>query len=152
LKGSPEGTNTPGCVLPGSHRDRRLVFAWQYAVTGDPFLNPYTLWWKYDTVGFGPGHGLEEDGHTWHEARVNTKFSLRAGWVDLFGWWRYSWVLLPFGLVAALRRPKTWLAGLVPLSLVLLYMAYWVGSWLFGPRYFYEGLPGVIIFSAAGAA
>lgn len=129
-----------------------LVFAWQFAVTGNALLNPYTLWWKYDTVGFGPGHGLEADGHTWHEALVNTRYSLQAGSSDLFGWWYYSWLLLPFGVIAARRNRKAWLTGLVPVSLVALYMAYWVGSWLFGPRYFYEGLPGVVIFSAAGAA
>jgi 4-amino-4-deoxy-L-arabinose transferase-like glycosyltransferase len=30
-----------------------IHFLWQYAVTGDPLLNPYTLWWSYDKVGFG---------------------------------------------------------------------------------------------------
>jgi len=33
-----------------------LTFLWQYAVTGDALLNPYTLWWEYDKVGFGPGY------------------------------------------------------------------------------------------------
>jgi len=28
-----------------------LYFVWQNVATGDPFLNPYTLWWDYDRLG-----------------------------------------------------------------------------------------------------
>jgi len=43
------------------------------------------------------------------------------------------------------------LAGaLVFPSLVVVYLAYWIGSSLFGPRYFYEGLYSLTVFSAAG--
>jgi hypothetical protein len=31
-------------------------------------------------------------------------------------------------------------------------MAYWIGSWLFGPRYYYEGLFSITLMSAAGIA
>ena len=34
-----------------------LYLLWQYSLTGNALLNPYTLWWPYDKVGFGPGHG-----------------------------------------------------------------------------------------------
>ncbi|MGW8250148.1 MAG: ArnT family glycosyltransferase, partial [Anaerolineales bacterium] len=37
-----------------------LHFLWQFAVTGDAGLNPYTLWWEYDKVGFGPDVGRKE--------------------------------------------------------------------------------------------
>lgn len=30
-----------------------LHFVWQYAVTGNTWLNPYELWWPYDKIGFG---------------------------------------------------------------------------------------------------
>jgi hypothetical protein len=136
-------------VLLGS-----MNFLWQYAVTGDFFLNPYTLWWDYDKIGFGPGIGVTDDGHTLRIAWINTRFSLRVGYSDLFGWGKYSWIFLPFGLIAALIK-RNWRAGLigaVMLSLILIYMAYWVGSWLYGPRYFYEGLYSATLFSAAGIA
>jgi hypothetical protein len=100
-----------------------------------PFLNPYTLWWEYDKIGFGLGVGRAEGGHTLRQARLNTKFSLEVGYRDLFGWLRYSWIFLPIGLLAILVR-RNWLALLVagvPVSLVLVFLAYWVGSWLFGP-------------------
>ncbi len=127
-------------------------FLWQYALTGDFWLNPYTLWWSYDKVGFGPGHGHTETGHTLRKAYVNTRHSLRVGIYDLFGWGAFSWIFLPFGLWAARRNYRALLlASLFP-SLVILYLAYWIGSWLFGPRYFYESLYALTIISAAGIA
>ncbi len=53
-----------------------LLFVWQYAVTGDPTLNPYTLWWSYDKIGFGPGHGHLTGGHTLDQAWINTRFNI----------------------------------------------------------------------------
>jgi hypothetical protein len=127
-----------------------LLFAWQYLVTGDPFLNTYTLWWPYDKVGFGPGYGVMPEGHNLAYANVNTRFSLKVGWHDLFGWGAFSWIFLPFGIWAARRNGQAWLiAGVFP-SLVLVYMAYFIGSWIVGPRYYYEGLYSLTLLSAAG--
>ncbi len=131
-----------------------LLFAWQFAATGNPFLNPYTLWWDYDRVGFGPGRGLIEGGHTLRQAWINTKFSLKVGAADLFGWGLHSWIFLPFGLAAVLWRRSgrgLQLAG-VALSFVVVYLAYWIGSWLYGPRYYYEALFSLTILTAAGIA
>jgi hypothetical protein len=127
-----------------------LHFVWQYAVTGDPFLNPYTLWWEYDQVGFGPGYGRLESGHTLRQGWINTKFSLQVGYQDLFGWLRFSWIFLPFGVLALRRRWQGWMiASIFPVQLIL-YMAYWVGSSLYGPRYYFEGLVSLVIISALG--
>ncbi len=131
-----------------------LLFLWQYIVTGDPLLNPYTLWWHYDKIGFGQGFGRSEGGHSWHMAWVNLKFSLRRGEYDLFGWWGYSYTLLPFGILALIWK-KNWRslpAMLVLPSLIFVYLFYWIGSSLFGPRYYYEGLFAASILSAAGLA
>lgn len=125
-----------------------LHLLWQYAVTGDPMLNPYTLWWPYDKIGFGPEVGRH--GHTLTQAWINTRQSLAAGWKDLFGWGTFSWILLPVGAWAALRNWRGWLvAGVFP-STVLFYLAYWIGSSLFGPRYYYEGLFSLTLITAAG--
>jgi len=129
-----------------------LVFVWQYAVTGDPFLNPYTLWWKYDKIGFGPGIGREPEGHTLHQAWINTRFGLRVGTGDLFGWGRFSWIFLPLGLWAIRRNWKAWLVVAVFPSLFVFYLAYWIGASLFGPRYYYEGLYSLTLLSGAGIA
>jgi 4-amino-4-deoxy-L-arabinose transferase-like glycosyltransferase len=129
-----------------------LYFLWQYSLTGNALLNPYTLWWPYDKVGFGPGYGHAPAGHTLTMAWLNTRSSLQAGSYDLFGWASYSWIFLPFGLWATRRNLQGWLIGGVALSLVLAYAAYWIGATLFGPRYYYEGLYGATLLSAAGIA
>ena len=129
-----------------------IYLLWQYSLTGDALLNPYTLWWPYDQVGFGPGHGRGPAGHTLELAWINTRNSLEAGSYDLFGWGSFSWVFLPFGLWAARRNPKGLLIGSISISLVLVYMTYWIGATLFGPRYYYEGLYSVTLISAAGIA
>jgi 4-amino-4-deoxy-L-arabinose transferase-like glycosyltransferase len=125
-----------------------LHFAWQFALTGDPLQNPYLLWWPYDRIGFGPGIGVAQGGNTLHQSWLNTRDSLRQTWQDLWGWGRYSWVLLLIGLWAARRQPRLWLVvGVFP-ALVVVYLAYWVS----GPRYFYEGLYSLTLLGAAGLA
>lgn len=131
-----------------------LNFLWQYVATGDPFFNLYTLWWPYDKVGFGAGFGVTEQGHNLELARINTRFSLWVGYHDLFGWGAYSWIFLPLGLVVILLR-RHWQALMVSsvfASLVVFHLAYWVGSWLFGPRYYYEGLYSLTLLTALGIA
>ncbi len=125
-------------------------FLWQLALTGDIFKNPYTLWWTYDKVGFGPGYGVTQEGHNLRLAWWNTKHSLRTGLSDLFGWGKLSWLFLPFGLWAFRKNRRALLLGSVFPSLVLVYGTYWVGSWLLGPRYFFSALPVMTIFTAAG--
>ena len=129
-----------------------VLFLWQAALTGDPWLNPYTLWWSYDRVGFGPGIGRTASGHNLHWAWVNTRFSLSAGLHDLFGWPYLSWIFLPLGIYALRRKAAGLLLAAAMPSLVLVYVAYWIGSWLLGPRYYYESLPGLAIASAVGVA
>lgn len=162
--GLPFGVHGAWLLLRGSQRSRRavlgigllaaatgcLVFVWQWALTGDPLRNLYTLWWPYDRIGFGPGHGVTEAGHTLNLARTNTRFSLRVGQHDLFGWPYLSWVFAPLGLIALRRRREAWLlAALLPV-LVVLYAAYWVGAWLYGPRYYIEALGAMAVLSAGG--
>jgi 4-amino-4-deoxy-L-arabinose transferase-like glycosyltransferase len=129
-----------------------IYLLWQYALTGNALLNPYTLWWPYDKVGFGPGHGLGTVGHTLQLAWLNAHNSLTAGSYDLFGWGSISWMFLPFGVWASRRNLKGLLIGSVIVSMVLVYMTYWIGATLYGPRYYYEGLYSVTIISAAGIA
>ncbi|HLF90944.1 MAG TPA: hypothetical protein VI451_18520 [Anaerolineales bacterium] len=129
-----------------------LHLLWQYAATGDPLLNLYTLWWEYDKVGFGPGIGVGENGHTLRQAWINTKQSLRVGYSDLFGWPMISWLFLPFGVWAARRNRRMLVAGSIYVSLLVLYMGYWIGAWLFGPRYQFDGLYSLTLLSAAGMA
>ncbi len=127
-----------------------LHLLWQAALTGDAFTNPYTLWWPYDRVGFGPGHG--RFGHNMWYAWWNTRHSLRAAIRDLFGWGTLSWIFLPFGFWALRRNRPALLTSSMFFVLVLIYAAYWIGAWVFGPRYYYEGLFSVTLLTAAGIA
>jgi hypothetical protein len=101
-------------------------------------------------MGFGKGVGPLATGHTLQQAWINTRMSLYAWQHDLFGWPYLSWVFLPLGLLSLRRRPEAWLALAIFPALVVAHMAYWVGSWLLGPRYFVEGLPMLASISAAG--
>jgi len=157
-------------LVTGTARTRRLLLTtgiialglasmqlvWQYIATGDPFFNLYTLWWEYDKVGFGPGYGVVEGGHSLSQAITNTRQTLESGYPDLFGWGKLTWVFLPFGLIALIMNRTRWLDGTLVISvfpsLVLVYMAYWIGAFLFGPRYYYEGFYSLTILSGAGIA
>ncbi len=131
-----------------------LHLGWQYAATGDPFYNLYTLWWPYDQVGFGTGIGRIAGGHNLQQAWVNTRHNIYVGNRDLFGWPGFSWILIPFGLLGVLLK-RIWRAFLpigVFVSLFLAHFAYWIGAWVFGPRYYFESLFSITLLSAAGAA
>jgi hypothetical protein len=127
-----------------------LYLLWQYAVTGDPLLNPYTLWWPYDRIGFGPGIGLQKGGFRPIHAYVNTRFSLFVAANDLFGWPKLSWLFIPFGLLAAWRNRRLWLVFGNTFTLIGAYTLYWITSWVYGPRYYYEALAGPLLLTAAG--
>jgi hypothetical protein len=129
-----------------------LLPVYQRAVTGDPWLNPYLLWWPYDRLGFGTGIGAMPGGHSPFYAWVNLKQDLARAATDVLGWPALSWVPLLLGLVLRPRRSKDW-ALLAPFAcLVIAYLFYWIGSpaRLWGPRYYFEGFAGLWLLSAVG--
>jgi hypothetical protein len=127
-----------------------LYLVWQYVMTGDPFLNPYTLWWKFDKIGFGKGYGISLEGHSLSAAMKNSSIMLNNAKRDIFGWGNYSWIFLPFGVWALRRKKASWSISTVFVSLVACYMLYWAYVTRFGPRYYYEGLYSITLISAAG--
>jgi len=127
-----------------------LLLIWQWTLGGSPFRNLYTLWWPYDRLGFGADIGVTESGHSLYWAIQNTRFNMSAGIHDFFGWPYLSWLFIPFGLIVLCPRRDGKLVLAVFISLVIAYGMYWPGSWLYGPRYYYEGLPSLAICSAAG--
>jgi len=127
-----------------------LLPLWNGALSGNPWQNLYRLWWPYDRYGFGPGAGVTESGHSLQLAWWNTRHSLESGAGDLFGWFSVSWILLPFGLWSLRRSRASWMLLGSAFSLVLVYGGYWVGSWLYGPRYYFEGMAAACVLTAAG--
>lgn len=127
-----------------------IIPLWQYAVTGDPLLNPYTLWWSYDRLGFGPEIGNQAGGNNLWWAWFNLRVSLKAGASDQFGWPSISWLFIPFGLFAVRRNRSALLISAVLPALLLAYTLYWIGSWVYGPRYYFEGMIGSVLLTTAG--
>lgn len=128
-----------------------LLLFWQAALAGSPTRNLYTLWWPYDRIGFGSGIGFLEEGHSLLRGIGKSLSDLVAGASDLFGWPYLSWIFLPFGFLWLGRRPEGKLVFWVIPSLIGTYIFYWVGTRLFGPRYYFEAVPSLAIASAAGA-
>ena len=129
-----------------------LLPVYQWAVTGDPWLNPYVLWWPYDRIGFGPDIGAMPGGHSPYYAWVNLKQDMSRAATDLLGWTALSWLPLVLGLTIRPRRAKDW-ALLAPFGcLVIAYLFYWIGSpaRLWGPRYYFEGFAGLWLLAAVG--
>jgi 4-amino-4-deoxy-L-arabinose transferase-like glycosyltransferase len=125
---------------------------YQWAVTGDPWLNPYVLWWPYDRVGFGEGFGAMPGGHSPYYAWINLKQDLSRAATDLLGWPGLSWLPLLLGLFVRPRRSRD-LALLVPFAgLVVAYAFYWIGSpsRLWGPRYYFEAFGPLWLLGAVG--
>lgn len=125
-------------------------FLWQAALTGSPWINPYTLWWPADRIGFGPEIGFRPGGHTLAAGLSDSLYALLVGNHDLLGWPWLSGIFLPFGWLAVRRNPRAQLVGAVFPTLVAAYLCYWVGAWVYGPRYYYEGLHSLTLLSAAG--
>lgn len=129
-----------------------LLPAYQWAVTGDPWLNPYVLWWPYDRIGFGPGIGAMPGGHSTYYALVNLRQDLSRAATDVLGWPALSWLPLVLGLALRPRRARDW-ALLAPFAcLATAYLFYWIGSpaRLWGPRYYFEGFGGLWLLAAVG--
>ncbi|MGD8397399.1 MAG: glycosyltransferase family 39 protein [Anaerolineae bacterium] len=151
-----------------------LLPVYQWAVTGDPWLNPYVLWWPYDRIGFGPGIGAMPGGHSPFYAWVNLKQDLSRAATDLLGWpalealarlgWpsdaglrlllglTIGWLPLLLGLALHPRRARDWALAAPFACLVVAYLFYWIGSpaRLWGPRYYFEGFGGLWLLAAVG--
>ena len=124
------------------------------AATGSPFANTYTLWWPYDTVGFGPEIG--RNGHTLQKAMVNFRVDFPIFNETLLGWpvWLgipVVWLVIGLGLFLPERTKYDWLLLAPPVALILAHMAYWAHSGgLYGTRYYAEGMPFLWILAARG--
>jgi 4-amino-4-deoxy-L-arabinose transferase-like glycosyltransferase len=118
--------------------------------TGDPLLSPYVLFWPYDRVGFGPGHGVLPGGNTVWLGVSSVVASLGHLANYLHGWPALSmtFVVLLFVFKPRQRR-DLWLAC-TTLSLVGGYGLYWTSGDVYGPRYVYEASSALLILSAAG--
>jgi hypothetical protein len=124
-------------------------------VTGSPFTNTYTLWWPYDSIGFGPSAGVD-DGHTPLLGVLNARKDLAAFQTAFTGWpapLGIPLAALPLllGLFLAPRRRADLFLLLPPLALIAAHLAYWARAGeFFGGRYYSEGMPFLWLLAARG--
>jgi 4-amino-4-deoxy-L-arabinose transferase-like glycosyltransferase len=118
--------------------------------TGDPLLSPYVLFWPYDRLGFGPGHGPLPEGNTVRIGLGEAIIAIGRLATHLHGWpaLSLSFVVLLF----AFKPRRFWDVLLVStaLSLILAYVLYWTNGDILGPRYTYEIASALFVLSAAG--
>lgn len=151
------------------------LFAYQAAITGDPFTDPRLLYWPYDRVGFGPQIGEPENvytywqsdagpaiqwmtdpeqpprGHTPSRGLYNLGRNVSALERYLFGW--PPLLTLAFIWPAfLLRRPAAAdrVLLLVAVAVGAGYIAFWASGIAYGPRYLYAALPALVLLTARG--
>lgn len=118
--------------------------------TGDPFLSPYVIFWPYDRLGFGPGHGPLPQGNTvW--LGLSSAFAALGHLANfLHGWPALS---LSFVVLLFLFKPRhkaDLFLGATACSLIFGYVLYWTSGDVFGPRYAYEATSALLLLSATG--
>jgi hypothetical protein len=118
--------------------------------TGDPLLSPYVLFWPYDRLGFGPGHGPLPQGHTaW--LGLSSAFATLGHLANyLHGWPALSLAFVVLLFTFQPRRQADLFLVAVVASLVFAYALYWTSGVPFGPRYAYEATSALLTLSAAG--
>jgi 4-amino-4-deoxy-L-arabinose transferase-like glycosyltransferase len=127
-----------------------VLLAYWYGLTGTT-SNPYTLLWPYDRPGFGPTFGPE--GYTLATGLRYLRNNLRDLSNGFLGWPGYLniiFALLPFILRPRARWNFLLLASF--LTLAILHVSYWYygGRDAGFPRYYYAGLPMILLLTARG--
>ena len=72
-----------------------LLYNWR--LTGSPLVSPYSLWWPFDHLGFGPTTGMY--GFTPAFGFWNASYNLEMLQAHLFGWPFYltlAFAFIPF--------------------------------------------------------
>jgi 4-amino-4-deoxy-L-arabinose transferase-like glycosyltransferase len=127
-----------------------LLFLWQYILTGDATQNLYELYWAYDQIGFGKDVGTQTGGHNFFWVINNLVLSIIAGNFDLFGWGYFSWLFIPFGLLASRKNKCIEILLGIPAGLAIAYAFYWISQDFYGPRYYYESIIILCLLTSAG--
>lgn len=124
-----------------------LYLAYNNTLTGSPLLLPRTIFDPSDRFGFGDGLGFHRR-HTFAAGLANTDELLTILQFDLFGWpapFSLGLLTLPF----LLGRPRAWdmYAAFGALMFVGAYAAYFYHGIALGPRYYFEGLPWLLLLA-----
>ncbi|MBV9281272.1 MAG: glycosyltransferase family 39 protein [Chloroflexi bacterium] len=125
-----------------------LVYNW--AQVGSPLSSTYTAWDQNFALGFGDhvsplGAFTPADG-IWN---IYQNQSMLAA--QLFGWpygVALAFAFVPFAVCAARRWDYLLLASFA--GVVVVHALYWAPGLMYGPRYYYEALPALLLLTARG--
>jgi 4-amino-4-deoxy-L-arabinose transferase-like glycosyltransferase len=126
-----------------------ILLLYNWAQTGNPLVTPYSLWWKFDHLGFGPMTGIS--GFTPAQGFWNTSLNLEFLLIHLFGWPFYLTLALaaiPFLLGRATRWDAIF--GLSAVCVMAAYIFYWTSGVMYGPRYYFAAVPWLALLTARG--
>jgi uncharacterized membrane protein YidH (DUF202 family) len=136
-----------------------VYFGYNYALTGDPMLAPFTKWDPKDKLGFGPDVGLSyipdhDRGHSFEKAITrNMQFTLDVLGRNLTGWGFATLPLLIIPLLSGWTLNRALGLAAVIGSLVFAYFFYYTPSVFAGQaRYWSETMPMMVMLLALGLA
>lgn len=128
---------------------------YNYALTGDAMLTPFTKWSPKDRLGFGPDVGLEywrqiDRGLTLRKALFkNGYYNLDTLGLNLIGWGHVTLVLMIWPVLRSPWPRWSMAAALTALSLPFAYIFYHTHSAMLGQaRYWSEAMPAMVILVA----
>jgi hypothetical protein len=131
-----------------------VLMAYNAATNGDPLLMGYIVCYGKEVLpGFGIS-GCYNLIHTPYQGTLNTGIYLKSLNTYLFGW-PFSLVLALFPLIILGRfkpdeRKKILLLFFGFICLMVGYFFYWGTVETIGPRFYFEGIPFLILLSALG--
>ena len=149
-----------GCIVAGS-----LYLAFNYALTGDPLLDPLKRYleesWGTGANGYGFGSEIGPPsgwgaldlapGHSIFEATINLMNNMSALSIETLGWGTGSLALFWIYILYA-KPTKFELAMMLVSALIIaaLFFYWFSGSFYIGPRYWFSAFFPLMIFSARG--
>lgn len=135
-------------LIPAFVLTAALLPLYNYALTGELRLTLYSLWWPWDRLGFGLDVGPK--GFTPLQSLITNGKNVWALTYDLHGALYLSLLFVALALILPPRTRFDTFLILIPLALLAGHAFYFGGSRLYGPRYYYEALPALLILSARG--
>lgn len=140
---------TLAMILPLS-----ILMSYNTATNGDPLLMGYIVCYGKEVLpGFGIS-GCYDFIHTPYQGMMNTGTYLKSLNTYLFGWpSSLILILIPFIVLGRLKsdhRKKILLLSSSFMCLMVGYFLYWGTFETVGPRFYFEGIPILILLSALG--
>ena len=125
--------------------------SYNWALTGSSTVLPRLLFSPQEnSYGFGDGIGFYGR-HTLGSGLVNADEMLTSLAITLFGW-PFSVALAVIALPFLLRRATAWdrVLGALALGFVVAYIGLYYHGITYGPRYYLDALPALVILAARG--